>query len=106
MGLLSFKPFRKIPTTDRDLNLIQSHIADSFSSLNTTPRVLLAVALVAGVNLVSHGLGRNYVTWWPANYDTSVTLKPVATFNGNPVDRSKYFAIQASGNVTADFLVF
>lgn len=106
MGLLSFKPFRKIPTTDRDTNLIQSHIADSFASLNATPRVLLGQVLLAGANLVSHGLGRNYVSWWAANYDTSVTLKPVATFNGNPVDRTKYLAIQASGPVTADLLVF
>jgi hypothetical protein len=106
LGMLSFKAFRRIPTTDRDLNLLQSHIADALRSMTDTPRLLQAVQLTAGDNLVSHGLGRNYVSWWAANCDTNATIKPVVVANGAPVDRSKFLGINASVPTTLDLLVF
>lgn len=108
LGLLSFRPFTKIPTTDRDMNLIQSHIADVFRSLAATPRFLQAVQLAAGANLISHGLGRNWVSYFLCNYDTSVTVKPLVgvAVSGSIPDRSKLLALQASAPVTVDLVVF
>ena len=104
---VSVTPFRRIPSTDRDLNLVQAHLADVIRSIGDRPRLLQGVQLLSGVNLVSHGLGANYVSYWLGNYDTSVDIKPV--FNdgaGNPIDRRKFVGLQATAPVTVDVLVF
>lgn len=108
MGPVSVRPFRRIQTTDRDLNLLQSHIADAVRSIGDTPRWLQAVSLLAGPTIISHGLGRNWVSYWLGNYDTSVTVKPLVgiAVSGSIPDRSKYLVLQASAPVVADIFVF
>lgn len=102
--VVALKPLRRVPTSDRELNLIQSHIADVIRSLDGSHNLLQAVQLNAGPNLVSHGLGRAYVSWWPANYDTSILLRPLTDAAHNP-DRTKWVCIQASAPATVDIVV-
>ena len=106
LGIFSFKPFRRIPSTDRDMNLLQSHIADALRSMTDTPRFLQGLLIGTVPTLVSHGLGRAYVSYWLGNYDTSITVKPIATVDGKPVDRTKFLVLQASAPVTLDLQVF
>lgn len=103
-SIVRLKPLRRIPTDDRNLNLIQSHISDVIRSLDGSHNLVPSVQLKTGINLVSHGLGRNYVSWWPAQHDESVILKPLNDSVSNP-DRSKYVAIQASAPTTVDIVV-
>lgn len=58
------------------------------------------VPLLSGSNQLSHGLGRSYVSYFLGNYDTSVSVKPLAS-----PDRSKYIVLQASAPVVVDLFM-
>lgn len=131
------KQFRRIQTTDQALNLIQDQLQDLFKQILANPwtygRPLYQVKLVAGTNLVQHGLGRPYVDCYVA-IPTAVytgafgsnspfgapTGAPFGTM-GSPVDtpvlatvslsntqpdRSKYVALVATSAVTVGLFIF
>ena len=131
------KQFRRIQTTDQALNLIQDQLQDLFKQILANPwtygRPLYQVKLVAGTNLVQHGLGRPFVDCYiaiptavyagafgsdspfgaptgvpfglgGAPVDTPVTAT-VALSNTQP-DRSNYVALVATGAVSVGLFIF
>lgn len=62
---MAISPFRKIQTTDKELNLLQDHIKETFDAITRNPwlsgKQIKQVAFAVGDNKVMHGLGRNYV---------------------------------------------
>jgi hypothetical protein len=70
---VSFKPFKEIrvdpnaPVIAKDINAVQSNIASfaqQFINRDNLDKVLLKdIQLNAGLNKVSHGLGRNIQGW-------------------------------------------
>jgi hypothetical protein len=131
------KQFRRIQTTDQALNLIQDQLQDLFKQILANPwtygRPLYQVKLVAGTNLVQHGLGRAYVDCYiaiptavyggafgsdsPFGAPTGVpfglggapvdtpSLGVVSLSNVQP-DRTQYVAITATAGVTVGLFVF
>jgi hypothetical protein len=132
--MAQLKPFRRIQTTDKDLNLIQDYLQDIFKSLNANPwlfgKPISRVALGAGTNLVQHGLGRNFVSCFmgiPSTVTPGTFGSDIGTFGSNPApfgtpgetfsgasfalsqtqpDRSNYVAVVASAPVVVDLFVF
>jgi len=98
------KPFRKIQTSDRDLNLVQEIIKQTFDSILRNPLldgvVLKSVALASGSNTIGHGLGRNYVSW--ALFRPSAVLTLYETASPDP---SQFLVLVASATAVVDLLV-
>jgi hypothetical protein len=98
-------PYRRIQTTNQDLNLIQDQIASMFNKLAKNPMVdgvpLLRVPLVQGSNIIAHTLGRNFISW--------AQIRPSAAnmaYDAPSPDPSKYINVIAVGPCTADIYVF
>jgi len=98
------KPFRRIQTTDRDLNLLQDHIKDVFDSIAAgalvDARFLSGVALSSGTNLVGHGLGKRYSSWGWMRPSAAVTLYETAS-----PDATRLIALVASTACVVDLFV-
>lgn len=98
------KRFRKVQTSDRDLNLVQDNVKASLDSLATIPllggKLLSQCTLATGSNNVPHGLGRNYVSalcGLPSAGSLTTATSP---------DRSKWITVIASAPCTADLFVW
>jgi hypothetical protein len=106
------RPFRRVQTADRNLNLIQDYLSDIVQALNVNPFIfgkpIYQVALVTGDNFVSHGLGRNWVACFVSIPSTAplfgggLFLEP----NSLQADRSQFVVINAAGACTVDLYVF
>jgi hypothetical protein len=98
------KRFRPIPTANRDLQLVQSSLKEVVDSIQIGPLANCAfiprVSLVAGANLVSHGLGRAYLSFFVARPTAAATLTEVVG-----VDSTKYISLTSSVAVIIDLLV-
>lgn len=98
-------PFQGIQTQDQAIQLLQGYIARTLNSLTSNPlldgQLLRQVPLNAGANLVSHGLGRNYISWAPMNASALVIL----AFGKSP-DPTKYISVTVSASCTCDIYVF
>ena len=99
-----FKPFRKVHTTDQDLNRIQDNLKETFDAIASNPllggQLLSQVPLVAGANNVHHGLGRNYRTWLWMRPTAALTLYETAS-----VDPTRLLSIVASAPGSVDLFV-
>lgn len=99
------KPFRRLQTSDRDLNLLQDHLKETLDSILACPLLdaqrLSAVSLASGTNTVGHGLGRRYVSWGWLRPSAAATLYEVPS-----PDPTKFIAIVASAPLVVDLLVF
>lgn len=132
--MAQLKPFRRIQTSDKDLNLIQDYLQDIFKALNANPwlfgQPLTQRTLVPGVNLVNHGLGRPFVSCFhgiPASTTPGTFGSDIGTFGSNPApfgtpgetlggvslavsatqpDRTKYVALISTIACTVDLFVF
>lgn len=64
---MSRRPFRKIQTSNKDVQLLQDAVKSTLDPLVlgafADAHVIKAVAIVAGLNIISHGLGRLPVSW-------------------------------------------
>jgi hypothetical protein len=92
--------FHKIKTGNPELELLQSNLKSVFDSLDNEPflgaKALGFVTLQTGVNLISHGLGKAYVS--------CVVSLPSANYaileETQSPDRTKYIAITATAPAT------
>jgi hypothetical protein len=103
--LITFPNFRRVQSTDKDLNLVQDQLGKAFALLAGNPFIaghfLPQVPLVQGQNLISHSLGRAYISWGP--------LRPSAALHVYEIpspDATKYVNLVASGPGTQDIYVF
>jgi len=96
--------FKKIHTTDSAVNMLQSYLKTIFDQLQLNPFLngerISQVKLVAGVNLVSHGLGRAYKTCLVGLPSAGTILNESAS-----PDRTKYVSVASSGSCTVDLFV-
>lgn len=104
--------FRQINTSDKNLQLIQSAIADAVAPLDSTPFVggvkLTSLALIAGQdNLVAHKLGKTptdfIVTWQGAN---SVIWTQASSAISNVSANASFLNLWCSANCTINLWVF
>lgn len=97
---MALKPFRRIHTTDPEITLLQDAIKDSIDSLNADPvtggNILTSVTFASGDNLISHGLGRNYVCVFVGVPSAACTFVEKTS-----PDRSKYVKLNASAPCSA-----
>ena len=86
------------------MQLLTSQIAQSLDSMTSNPvlagNLLKAVNLSVGANMVSHGLGRNYVTFFVGNASAPARF----SYGGSP-DPATYLNIVSDAAVQADVLV-
>ena len=101
---MKLKPFRKVQSTDKDLNLLQDNVKEFLDALIKNPllsaNVLRGVALSTGSNIVHHGLGRNYQSVFAA-----VTSAVASLSLGTSPDPTQYIAVTASAPCSVDMLV-
>ncbi len=101
---MALRPFRRIQTSDKELNQVQDHLRGSLDPLMQAPfaqaRLLKAVPLAAGTNTVSHGLGRPYLSVFPGIPSAASTL----TLAASP-DASKVLSVVASAPCIVDLAV-
>lgn len=94
-------------TEDRQLNTLQqqwSAALTPFLSLPlSTPSILTNVTLSAGLNTVSHGLGRTLIGWYPVRVRSNSALWDSQDTNSNP---SKTLLLNATSAVVVDLVVF
>jgi hypothetical protein len=103
----------RVRTTDSSVNRGFDQVNQSIQTLATNPllngNVVRRVSLSVGVNLVSHGLGRNYITWL-----AGAPSEALATFGSAPLcdaglsanpNPALYIAVYSPAACTADFVV-
>lgn len=97
--------FQRIQTSNEELNLLQNRIAESFDAMTSCQllggNLLQQVSLKTGSNLISHGLGRNYISFLQGNSSAPVNL----SYGASP-DRSKYINIVASAPCSVDLFPY
>jgi hypothetical protein len=102
---MALKQFSPIKTTDQDLNLIQEAIREPLNTLIKNPlngvKWMANISLKAGNNLVVHGLGRNYLSFWIGNQTAASSITA-----GTSPDPSKYLMLGATASCKADIFVF
>lgn len=102
---MAARRFNRIQTTNVDVNRLQDSVKETLdpitSNLLLGGNLLKAVNLVAGPNLLSHGLGRNYLAWMLLRPSSAATL-----FETPSPDPSKYIQLTASAPLTCSLLVF
>ena len=103
--MITFPQFKRVQATDKSLNLVQDQLQKAFSLLSNNPFIaghfLPQVPLVQGQNLISHSLGRAYISWGP--------LRPSAALHVYEItspDPTKYVNLVSSGPGTQDIYVF
>ncbi len=94
---MAVRSFRKVHTTNQDLNLIQDNLKEVLDGIISNP-VLQAkpvgpIILGTGTNIVSHGLGRAY-----QGCLVGIPSSVVSLSLGTSPDASQFIAIVASGH--------
>lgn len=98
--------FEKVPSPDKIVTRVQDVLKRILDRVTRNPILdsnwIANVSLSSGDNLISHGLGRNYVGFM-------CTLPSVAgttlSESASP-DRSLYLKVHASGNCTVSIYAF
>lgn len=104
-------PVKQINTSDKDLQLIQSSVAQVVDPIEKKPFVkgnlVTNVALVTGQdNLVSHGLGSNVTTWAVASLKNNAIVWEEATAKlGGASANDKFINLKCSANCTLSIWV-
>lgn len=98
-------PFKRIHSTNQEIQLLQSALADTLQSITSHPllggQLIPGVPVKAGANTISHGLGRNYVSWAWMNPNAFMSLA-----YGKSPDPSKFLVVNASVPGVVDIYVF
>lgn len=101
---MSIKRFRKIVTDSTDINRLQDSIREVIDSVFMDPalggNLIQGVNLSVGANVLSHGLGRKYKTWFIGNASV-----PARFSTGSSPDASLYVTLVSDAACIADVLV-
>lgn len=97
--------FQRIQTDNEELQLMQNRLAESLDSLTAIPMLdgvfRKQVPLTPGSNIISHGLGRNYVSFFSGNFS-----RPSRLSVGASPDASKYINIISTDPCSADLWLY
>lgn len=98
------RAFQPVKSTDEEITLLQNRIKETFDWITSNPfvagKLIPGVSLQAGSNLVSHGLGRGYISFFMGQ-----PSQPVRLSTGQSPDRSTYVNVIADTACTVDLLV-
>lgn len=96
--------FQRIQFSDPDLTLFANRIAETFDAITSNPllggNLIKQVNLFVGSNILSHGLGRNYVSFFAGNSSAPARF----SYGGSP-DPSTYINVVSDAACSADVLV-
>lgn len=99
-------PFQRVQTKDRELNQLQSNLANALNYPLTNPLLFGAqirdIALKTGSNTINHGLGRKLQGWILIGINAAITLYDMQLVN--PSDQT--LILVASGPAIANLYVF
>jgi len=103
--------FRKIRVKDKDLEQVQSNIANTIApvlrSLIVDGVLVKDIELVNGVNRVNHTLGRPLEGWIIVDRNSAATVfKTVPTAASNTITDSSTISLTASGTVKVSIWFF
>lgn len=97
--------FKQVQVADPEMNRLQDRLSDTLDSITGNPllsgNLLAQVPLVAGSNLVSHGLGRRYISWLSGNASGPVSLSA-----GKSPDPLMFINVIADAPCNADILAY
>jgi len=106
---MALRPLRTIQTSDQTLNLIQDAISETLEPIARhvmlNGMLIKQVNIVAGVNTVNHGLGRNYVSWFAGRFSSKDNLAAISLWETASPDATKFLVLNASAPCVADLLV-
>jgi hypothetical protein len=98
---------RSVQTDDKNLNMVQSNIADVLYPIIKNPLtsgiLLTNISLAAGDNIISHKLGRSLIGWIPVRVRASATIYDKQDSNGSA---STTLKLNASAAVVVDLFLF
>lgn len=98
---------RKVQTTDREVNQLQSNVAEILDPLSSNPvtqgQILSSVALAAGANSINHKLNRTLIGWFLVRKRSVAVIYDQQDTNTQP---AVTLALQASVADTVDIYVF
>ena len=101
---MALRRFRGIQTNNRDLQLVQQQISETLDAVVDNPTnsaaLISKVNITAGSNLISHGLGRAYLSFFVGRLSAATTI-----IEGTSPDRTKFLVVSATAPCTCDFLV-
>lgn len=102
---MNIPPFRKLPTTDKALGLVQDNIKATLDAVLTCPLLsgawMSAITLAAGSNTVGHPLGRAYRSYLLGPLSAAVTVYQSAS-----PDRTRFLVLVASAPVVLDVFIY
>jgi hypothetical protein len=102
---MAIAKFQRIQTSDTELNLLQNRLAETLDALTSNDLVggqlIRSTALKAGSNQISHGLGRNYVSFLSGNFTSPASLTA-----GASRDPSKFINLIATAACVVDLYVY
>lgn len=103
---MSIPKLKRVVTTDRITNQIQDHIITTLNPVISNPildgNFIKRISLKSGQdNLVNHGLGRNYISFWVCRPDAASSI-----FETPSPSPDQYMILRAISNVTIDLYVF
>jgi hypothetical protein len=97
------KPFRRINTSDRVLETIQSNTGDAISSIHSAPelngRYVDATVAATVDNIIKHSLGKPYQYFEVMSRDANVTVWLSPTVN-NAKDQQIILKANAAAHIT------
>jgi hypothetical protein len=96
--------YKPIHHKDETINRIQSGVSKAITSIAAQPivgaKLLPRIALVSGMNTISHGLGHAYQSFFTGRFSAACTVTEAAS-----PDATKLLVVSATAPCTCDFLV-
>ena len=97
----------QVQTDDRNVNQLQQNVQAALGPLLTNPalngRVLQGISLLAGPNIINHGLGRKLVGWMIVRQRAASSVYDAQDVNTQP---ALTLALVVSAPVVCDLYVF
>lgn len=104
---MSIKSFKKINTSLRELDKVQSNISDYVQPLTNNPMldglILTEVDVSTSSTIVNHGLGRDIRGWFIVNKDSNINVWAVSSEQSFP---GTQLVLTASGTGIVSIYVF
>lgn len=96
-----------IQTQNQELNMLQTQWAKSLYPVTSNPlnfgTTLVRVSLAVGDNVISHGLGRALMGWFPVRVRAATTIYDKQDANSTP---ALTLVLNSSAAVVVDLLVY
>lgn len=100
-------PFQRYQSTDRDLNQVQSNLANALNPILGNPLLfgftLTGISLASGSNTINHGLGRTLQGWFLTGINAGVTIYDQQASN---TKASTTLILHSSGPATVNIYVY